>query len=251
MATTIVLGNGPLGRAMGEALAQRGDAVDVVGRPAGVRHGPARLRRGRRRRRRVTRRGGGDERRGRARRRLPGVRHRDHRLARGPGPRRGCVATRGRGRGRGAQPGARRRAVPAAWSTRRPVWRARSAGSSRPSSSGTADPRPTGRRARHARSSAASRPRTTRSTSTRLPCSGRARCPGMHVVGFDGASETIELRLTARDRSGYAAGALAAIDWLRAAPRTPGIHAFDEVVDERIAAARAIPRELEPVAATA
>jgi 4-hydroxy-tetrahydrodipicolinate reductase len=62
--------------------------------------------------------------------------------------------------------------------------------------------------------------------------------PGMHVVGFDGASETIELRLTARDRSGYAAGALAAIDWLRATPRSPGIHPFDEVLDERIAAAR-------------
>jgi 4-hydroxy-tetrahydrodipicolinate reductase len=69
--------------------------------------------------------------------------------------------------------------------------------------------------------------------------------PGMHVVGLDGTSETIELRLTARDRSGYAAGALAAIDWLLAAPRSPGIHAFDEVVDERIAVAR------EPVAATA
>lgn len=60
--------------------------------------------------------------------------------------------------------------------------------------------------------------------------------PGMHVVGLDGASETIELRLTARDRSGYAAGALAAIDWLAAAPRSPGIHAFDEVVDDLIAA---------------
>jgi 4-hydroxy-tetrahydrodipicolinate reductase len=69
--------------------------------------------------------------------------------------------------------------------------------------------------------------------------------PGMHVVGLDGTSETIELRLTARDRSGYAAGALAAIDWLLAAPRSPGIHAFDEVVDDRIAVAR------EPVAATA
>jgi 4-hydroxy-tetrahydrodipicolinate reductase len=58
--------------------------------------------------------------------------------------------------------------------------------------------------------------------------------PGMHVVGLDGQSETIELRLTARDRSGYAAGALAAIDWLRAERRTPGIHPFDEVVDTLI-----------------
>ena len=46
--------------------------------------------------------------------------------------------------------------------------------------------------------------------------------PGMHVVGLDGTSETIELRLTARDRSGYATGALAAIDWLRAMPAYAG-----------------------------
>ena len=59
--------------------------------------------------------------------------------------------------------------------------------------------------------------------------------PGLHAVALDAPSETIELRLTARDRSGYAAGALAAIDWLLEAPRTPGFHAFDEVVDDRIA----------------
>jgi 4-hydroxy-tetrahydrodipicolinate reductase len=56
--------------------------------------------------------------------------------------------------------------------------------------------------------------------------------PGLHAVAFDGPSETIELRLTARDRAGYAAGALQAIDWLRATSATPGIHTFDEVVDE-------------------
>jgi 4-hydroxy-tetrahydrodipicolinate reductase len=61
--------------------------------------------------------------------------------------------------------------------------------------------------------------------------------PGLHTVALDGRSETIELRLTARDRSGYAAGALAAIDWLRAAPRTPGLHTFDEVVEARLAGA--------------
>jgi 4-hydroxy-tetrahydrodipicolinate reductase len=55
--------------------------------------------------------------------------------------------------------------------------------------------------------------------------------PGHHAVMFDGPSETLELRLTSRDRSGYAAGALVAIDWLRAARRSPGIHPFDEVVD--------------------
>lgn len=59
--------------------------------------------------------------------------------------------------------------------------------------------------------------------------------PGMHLVGFDAPSETIELRLTARDRSGYAAGALAAADWLRAIPRAPGIHPFDRVVDDLLA----------------
>ncbi len=56
--------------------------------------------------------------------------------------------------------------------------------------------------------------------------------PGMHLVGFDAPGETIELRLTARDRSAYALGAIAAADWLLRAPRRPGIHAFDAVVDE-------------------
>lgn len=65
--------------------------------------------------------------------------------------------------------------------------------------------------------------------------------PGQHVVGLDGLSETIELRLTARDRAGYAAGALAAIDWLAAEPRSPGIHSFDEVVDALIARRPAAP----------
>jgi 4-hydroxy-tetrahydrodipicolinate reductase len=59
--------------------------------------------------------------------------------------------------------------------------------------------------------------------------------PGMHLVGFDAPGETIELRLTARDRSAYAAGALAAADWLVALDRPPGIHALDAVVDDRLA----------------
>jgi len=59
--------------------------------------------------------------------------------------------------------------------------------------------------------------------------------PGMHLVGFDAAGETVELRLTARDRSAYAAGILAAADWLARAPREPGLHAFDPIVDELIA----------------
>lgn len=60
--------------------------------------------------------------------------------------------------------------------------------------------------------------------------------PGMHLVGFDSPGETIELRLTARDRSAYAAGALAAADWLSGTTRAAGIHSFDAVVDELLAA---------------
>jgi 4-hydroxy-tetrahydrodipicolinate reductase len=59
--------------------------------------------------------------------------------------------------------------------------------------------------------------------------------PGMHLVGFDAAGETVELRLTARDRSAYAAGILAAADWLARAPREAGLHAFDPIVDELVA----------------
>jgi 4-hydroxy-tetrahydrodipicolinate reductase len=59
--------------------------------------------------------------------------------------------------------------------------------------------------------------------------------PGMHLVGFDAAGETMELRLTARDRSAYAAGILAAADWLSRASRAPGIHPFDAVIDELLA----------------
>ena len=38
--------------------------------------------------------------------------------------------------------------------------------------------------------------------------------PGVHTVGFDAASDTIELTHTARDRRGFAAGALVAAQWL-------------------------------------
>ncbi len=59
--------------------------------------------------------------------------------------------------------------------------------------------------------------------------------PGSHLVGFDAPGEAIELRHVARDRAAYAAGALAATDWLLATPRAPGIHGFDEVVDDLLA----------------
>ncbi|HWP62766.1 MAG TPA: dihydrodipicolinate reductase C-terminal domain-containing protein [Candidatus Binatia bacterium] len=68
--------------------------------------------------------------------------------------------------------------------------------------------------------------------------------PGMHLVGFDAPGETIELRLTARDRSAYAAGALAAAEWLLAEPRQPGLHGFDPVVEALVASAARVPEEV-------
>lgn len=46
--------------------------------------------------------------------------------------------------------------------------------------------------------------------------SGRAgMIPGTHTVGFDGASDTIELTHRARDRRGFADGALVAARWIQ------------------------------------
>ncbi len=60
--------------------------------------------------------------------------------------------------------------------------------------------------------------------------------PGMHVVGFDASGESFELRITARDRSAYVAGALLACDHLLAHPnRPPGLIAFDALVRELVA----------------
>ena len=39
--------------------------------------------------------------------------------------------------------------------------------------------------------------------------------PGTHTIGFDGPSDTIELTHTARDRRGFAAGALLAAHWIQ------------------------------------
>ena len=40
------------------------------------------------------------------------------------------------------------------------------------------------------------------------------RIPGVHEIGFDSASDTIELTHTARDRRGFASGAVLAAEWL-------------------------------------
>ena len=60
--------------------------------------------------------------------------------------------------------------------------------------------------------------------------------PGTHLVTFDGPGESVELRLTARDRTAYADGALAAARWLVERTRDPGLHSFDAVVDDLLAA---------------
>jgi len=39
--------------------------------------------------------------------------------------------------------------------------------------------------------------------------------PGIHTIGFDAASDTIELTHTARDRRGFAGGALVAARWIQ------------------------------------
>jgi 4-hydroxy-tetrahydrodipicolinate reductase len=60
--------------------------------------------------------------------------------------------------------------------------------------------------------------------------------PGLHVLGFDAPGETVELRLTARDRSAYVAGAILAAERLLAEPPLePGIHSFESIVDGALA----------------
>jgi 4-hydroxy-tetrahydrodipicolinate reductase len=51
--------------------------------------------------------------------------------------------------------------------------------------------------------------------------------PGTHLVTYDGPSERITLRHEARSRDGFAAGAVAAAEWL---PGRPGVHTFEEML---------------------
>ena len=97
--------------------------------------------------------------------------------------------------------------------------------------------RPSGTAADLAGRIADAHPRLTRPDDLEVVSIRAGASPGMHLVGFDAVGETLELRLTARDRSAYAAGILAAADWLGRAPREPGLHAFDPIVDELIARA--------------
>jgi 4-hydroxy-tetrahydrodipicolinate reductase len=59
--------------------------------------------------------------------------------------------------------------------------------------------------------------------------------PGMHIVGFDGPGEALEIRIAARDRSAYVAGALLSADTLMEQPDRQGITEFTTLVHERTA----------------
>ncbi len=51
--------------------------------------------------------------------------------------------------------------------------------------------------------------------------------PGTHVLTYDGAHDTIVLSHVARSRRGFAAGAVAAAEWL---PGHPGVHDFEAML---------------------
>ncbi|HEX3234240.1 MAG TPA: dihydrodipicolinate reductase C-terminal domain-containing protein [Gemmatimonadales bacterium] len=51
--------------------------------------------------------------------------------------------------------------------------------------------------------------------------------PGTHAVTYDGPYETLSLSHVARSREGFAAGALAAAEWL---PGHPGVHTFEAML---------------------
>src|SRR3954453_9801584 len=79
--------------------------------------------------------------------------------------------------------------------------------------------RPSGTATDLARRIATAHPRLAGSDDLEVVSIRAGASPGMHLVGFDAVGESVELRLTARDRSAYAAGILAASDWLwRGAP---------------------------------
>ena len=56
---------------------------------------------------------------------------------------------------------------------------------------------------------------------------------GTHRVGFDGEFDVVELRHSARSRTGFAVGAVLAAEWLVATGAT-GIHGFDAVLDDLV-----------------
>jgi 4-hydroxy-tetrahydrodipicolinate reductase len=53
------------------------------------------------------------------------------------------------------------------------------------------------------------------------------RIPGTHEIGFDSAADTITLTHTARNREGFARGALKAAQWVVG---KQGFHEFSEII---------------------
>ena len=56
------------------------------------------------------------------------------------------------------------------------------------------------------------------------------RHPGTHEIGFDSVADSITLRHTARNREGFARGALKAAQWI---PGKKGVFAFEEVLFDK------------------
>ena len=241
----LITGAGNMGRAIRAALEARGDEVVALRRPAGTatpRPDPAHARRA------STSRSSSATR----RRVLANV---DYALATGAGrsssgttgwqaePGRGRLDATAAGRRRDCRRRAhlqrRRRPVRRAGRGGRPALRPLRATTTRTSSSGiaaTKADRPSGTAARHRRTAAAPPARHKRRArlaegpgapepDTLEVVSLRAGAsPGMHVVGFDAPGESIELRITARDRSAYVAGALLAADRLSRNPTARPAH---------------------------
>lgn len=57
--------------------------------------------------------------------------------------------------------------------------------------------------------------------------------PGTHEIGFDSAADTITLRHTARNREGFAQGALKAAQWLTANRDRRGVFEFRDIFFKR------------------
>ncbi|HLC61541.1 MAG TPA: dihydrodipicolinate reductase C-terminal domain-containing protein [Candidatus Nanoarchaeia archaeon] len=55
--------------------------------------------------------------------------------------------------------------------------------------------------------------------------------PGTHVVGFDSSADTIELKHTARNREGFALGAVMAAEWIQ---NKKGFYNIDNMMNEII-----------------
>ena len=70
------------------------------------------------------------------------------------------------------------------------------------------------------------RPEQLHLTSTRT-----GNIPGTHMVGFDSADSTIEIRHTARNRSGFALGAVMAAEWISG---KKGFYSIDAMMDDLI-----------------